>query len=236
MRVSTSQQSLDIQIRALKDAGVKANRIFTDKASGSSTDREGLDLLRMKVEEGDVILVKKLDRLGRDTADMIQLIKEFDAQGVAVRFIDDGISTDGDMGQMVVTILSAVAQAERRRILERTNEGRQEAKLKGIKFGRRRTVDRNVVLTLHQKGTGATEIAHQLSIARSTFIKFLKTKGPRDTPIFIGVWTRGIMYPCVAGRSSRPDTFCVHCSNPTLHWQLDDPGTAQPSPYYPPDP
>ncbi|WP_409563604.1 recombinase family protein [Klebsiella pneumoniae] len=141
--------------------------LFTDKASGSSTDREGLDLLRMKVEEGDVILVKKLDRLGRDTADMIQLIKEFDAQGVAVRFIDDGISTDGDMGQMVVTILSAVAQAERRRILERTNEGRQEAKLKGIKFGRRRTVDRNVVLTLHQKGTGATEIAHQLSIARS---------------------------------------------------------------------
>ncbi|MGK5132836.1 recombinase family protein, partial [Salmonella sp. SC42] len=150
-RVSTSQQSLDLQVRALKDAGVKANRIFTDKASGSSTDREGLDLLRMKVEEGDVILVKKLDRLGRDTADMIQLIKEFDAQGVAVRFIDDGISTDGDMGQMVVTILSAVAQAERRRILERTNEGRQEAKLKGIKFGRRRTVDRNVVLTLHQR-------------------------------------------------------------------------------------
>lgn len=98
-RVSTSQQSLDLQVRALKDAGVKANRIFTDKASGSSTDREGLDLLRMKVEEGDVILVKKLDRLGRDTADMIQLIKEFDAQGVAVRFIDDGISTDGDMGQ-----------------------------------------------------------------------------------------------------------------------------------------
>ncbi len=74
-RVSTSQQSLDLQVRALKDAGVKANRIFTDKASGSSTDREGLDLLRMKVEEGDVILVKKLDRLGRDTADMIQLIK-----------------------------------------------------------------------------------------------------------------------------------------------------------------
>ena len=74
-RVSTSQQSLDIQIRALKDAGVKANRIFTDKASGSSVDRPGLDLLRMKVEEGDAILVKKLDRLGRDTADMIQLIK-----------------------------------------------------------------------------------------------------------------------------------------------------------------
>lgn len=173
-RVSTSQQSLDIQIRALKDAGVKANRIFTDKASGSSVDRPGLDLLRMKVEEGDAILVKKLDRLGRDTADMIQLIKEFDAQGVAIRLIDDGISTDGDMGKMVVTILSAVAQAERSRILERTNEGRQEAKLKGIRFGRRRTIDRNSVLALHHGGTGATAIARQLGIARSTVYKILE--------------------------------------------------------------
>ena len=164
-RVSTSQQSLDIQIRALKDAGVKTNRIFTDKASGSSVDRPGLDLLRMKVEEGDAILVKKLDRLGRDTADMIQLIKEFDAQGVAIRFIDDGISTDGEMGKMVVTILSAVAQAERRRILERTSEGRDEAKLKGIRFGRRRSIDRNAVLALHHEGAGATEIARHFSIA-----------------------------------------------------------------------
>ncbi len=103
-----------------------------------------------------------------------QLIKEFDSQGIAVRFIDDGISTDGEMGKMVVTILSAVAQAERTRILERTNEGRQEAKLKGIKFGRRRTVDRSVVLTLHRKGCGATEIARQLNIARSTVYKILE--------------------------------------------------------------
>lgn len=173
-RVSTSQQSLDIQIRALKDAGVKASRIFTDKASGSSVDRPGLDLLRMKVEEGDAILVKKLDRLGRDTADMIQLIKEFDAQGVAVRFIDDGICTDGEMGQMVVTILSAVAQAERQRILERTNEGRQEAKMKGIRFGRKRTVDRGYVLSLYRQGIGATGISRQLSIARSTVYKILE--------------------------------------------------------------
>lgn len=105
----------------------------------------------MKVEEGDAILVKKLDRLGWDTADMIQLIKEFDAQGVAVRFIDDGIGTDGEMGKMVVTILSDVAQAERQRILERTNEGRQEAKIKVIKFGRSRTIDRNAVLALRRK-------------------------------------------------------------------------------------
>jgi DNA invertase Pin-like site-specific DNA recombinase len=81
-------------------------------------------MLRLKVEEGDVILIKKLDRLGRNTADMIQLVKEFDEIGVSIRFLDDGISTEGTMGRMVVTILSAVAQAERHRILERTNEGR----------------------------------------------------------------------------------------------------------------
>ena len=175
-RVSTSQQSLDIQIKALKAEGVRVNRMFTDKVSGRHVDREGLRLLRLKVEEGDVILVKKLDRLGRDTADMIQLIKEFDEVGVAIRFIDDGISTEGTMGKMVVTILSAVAQAEIMRILERTNEGRLEAKAKGIKFGRKRTIDRKKIFTLRNEGMGATHIARQLKIGRSTIYKILKTE------------------------------------------------------------
>jgi len=172
-RVSTSQQSLDIQIKALKEAGVKPSRIFTDKISGSHVNRDGLAQLRVKVEESDVILVKKLDRLGRDTADMITLIKEFDEMGVSIRFLDDGISTEGTMGKMVVTILSAVAQAERQRILERTNEGRVEAKAKGVKFGRKPTIDRRKVLELHQKGIGASAIAKQIGIGRSTVYKLL---------------------------------------------------------------
>lgn len=170
-RVSTSQQSLDIQVNALKAEGVKVNRIFTDKITGSHMEREGIQLLRLKVEENDVILVKKLDRLGRDTVDMIQLIKEFDELGVAIRFLDDGISTEGTMGKMVVTILSAVAQAERQRILERTNEGRLEAKAKGVKFGRKPTVDKQKVLSFREQGLGATEIARKLDIGRSTVYK-----------------------------------------------------------------
>jgi DNA invertase Pin-like site-specific DNA recombinase len=138
-RVSTSQQSLEIQIKALTSEGV----------------------------------VKKLDRLGRDTADMIQLIKEFDEMGVAIRFLDDGISTEGTMGKMVVTILSAVAQAERQRILERTNEGRIEAKAKGVKFGRKPSVDKSKVHSLNGQGVGATEISRQLRIGRSTVYKIL---------------------------------------------------------------
>ncbi|MCW8349198.1 recombinase family protein [Vibrio sp. ZSDZ65] len=173
-RVSTSQQSLDVQLKALRSSGVKSSRIFSDKASGSSNERKGLELLQMKVEEGDVVLVKKLDRLGRDTGDMIHLIKIFDDLGVAIKFLDDGISTEGEMGKMVVTILSAVAQAERQRILERTNEGRIEAKLKGVKFGRKRSIDRNQLIALYEKGIGATQISQQLNIARSTVYKILK--------------------------------------------------------------
>jgi DNA invertase Pin-like site-specific DNA recombinase len=176
-RVSTSQQSLDGQVKALKEAEVKTSRIFTDKVSGSHINRDGLHLLRVKVEEGDVILVKKLDRLGRDTADMIALIKEFDSIGVAIRFLDDGISTEGTMGKMVVTILSAVAQAERQRILERTNEGRIEAKANGVKFGRKRSVDTEKLQALHQHGLGATAIAKQMGIGRSTVYKLLNETG-----------------------------------------------------------
>ncbi len=172
-RVSTSQQSLDIQLRALAEQGVEPHRIFSDKESGSHLDRAGLKTLLMKVERGDLVLVKKLDRLGRDTADMINLIKEFDQMGVAVRFLDDGISTEGEMGKMVVTILSAVAQAERHRILERTNEGRQEAKARGVKFGRKPSVDIEKVLQMKAEGITPTVIAKDMKIGRSTVYKLL---------------------------------------------------------------
>ncbi len=132
-----------------------------------------LSILKIKVECGDIILVKKLDRLGRDTADMIQLIKEFDSMGVAVRFLDDGVSTEGTMGKMVVTILSSVAEAERQRILERTNESRQEASLKGVKFGRKRSVDRERIIELKRSGWGGIAIAKEMKVARSTVYKIL---------------------------------------------------------------
>ncbi len=173
-RVSTSQQSLDLQVKALKAAGVTPSRLFSDKATGSNIERPGLQTLQVKVEEGDIIIVTKLDRLGRDTGDMIQIIKQFDAMGVHVRFLDDHISTEGPMGKMVVTILSAVATAERQRILERTNEGRVEAKAKGIKFGRKRSINRKLLLQLKASGIGAAVIARQMNIGRATVYKILK--------------------------------------------------------------
>jgi len=94
-----------------------------------------------------------------------------------IRFLDDGISTEGNMGKMVVTILAAVAQAERQRILERTNEGRIEAMSKGIRFGRKRSINRKKVIEMVENKVGATEIAKQLKIGRST--RYLKNRGKK---------------------------------------------------------
>ena len=179
-RISTSQQSLKLQKQALEAEGVKPSRVFSDVGSRSNMDREGLNLLRVKVEEGDLVLVTRLDRLGSDTADMIKLIKEFDKAGIAIRFIKEGLSTEGTMGKMVVTILSAVADAERERILERTNEGRVDSMAKGVKFGRKRSIDRVNLLQLHNDGIGATDIAKELGIGRSTVYKILNEEGQKQ--------------------------------------------------------
>lgn len=174
-RVSTSQQSLDIQINALKEADVIPSRIFTDIGTGENMEREGLNLLRVKVEAGDMIIIKKLDRLGRDTGDMVKLINEFDSLGVIIRFIDDGISTEGIMGKMVVTILASVAQAERARILERTSEGRIEAQAKGIKFGRKITIDRKKILELYASGMNANKISKEMGISKTLAYEVIKS-------------------------------------------------------------
>jgi len=175
-RVSTSQQSLETQIQALKNAGVKESRIFSDKLTGSNVDRAGLNSLLTKVEEGDTILITKLDRLGRNTSDMINLIQQFDLMKVGLHFLDDGINTEGSMGRMVITILTAVAEAERARILERTNEGRIDARLKGIRFGRKRKIDRAKLLQLQEQGVTGTALAKKMNISRTAVYNILKEK------------------------------------------------------------
>lgn len=173
-RVSTRVQSLKTQIDRLKKAGVKDFRIFADVISGANFDREGLDTLKIKVERGDKILITKLDRLGRNTLEMITIIEEFKQQGVEIEFIDEGLKTGGTMGDMVVTILSAVAQAERDRIMERTREGREEASAMGIPFGRKRTVDRAKLLELRENGFSAAKVAEMMDIGRSTVYKIVR--------------------------------------------------------------
>ncbi|MFZ7175045.1 recombinase family protein, partial [[Pasteurella] aerogenes] len=137
-RVSTSQQSLELQKKELLNSGVREDRFFSDIVSGSQFDRDGLNLLLLKVEKGDEVIVTRLDRLGRNTLEMIQLIKEFEELGVYVTFLKEGLTTKSKMANLLITILSAIAEQEKERILERTREGRLAAKEKGIVFGRKK--------------------------------------------------------------------------------------------------
>ncbi len=173
-RVSTNQQKLGIQIDALRAQGVRKDRIFTDKASGKNTDRPGLERLLSRAEEDDEVLVTKLDRLGRNTLDMITIVEQLHEKGVAVTFIDDNLSTKGDIGYMLITILSAVAQAERARILERTNEGRQAAMAKGVKFGRKPHSGSGKALKMIRNGAEAKDVMEATGISRATYFRLKK--------------------------------------------------------------
>jgi len=176
-RVSTSKQCLDIQIKALKEEGIDEKRIFTDKASGKNIEREGLKILRIKVEAGDEIFVTALDRLGRDTYDMVHLVKEFDSNGVVVHFIKEGISTKGSMGKLFITILSAIATAERNRILERTHEGRKEALSKGIRFGPKPKVEREEFKKFIETHPRPNQVVEKFKITRSYIYVLMKKYG-----------------------------------------------------------
>lgn len=177
-RVSTNQQDLALQLERLKTAGVRdhPDYLFTDKASGKTDKRKGLELLLTKAREGDHIVITKLDRLGRNTADMIRIIEDLSGRGITIQFLDDGINTKGSMGKMVVTILAAVAQAERERILERTNEGRRAAIARGVKMGRKPSIPQAVrerALQLVAAGKPKASVARELGFSRQKLYDIL---------------------------------------------------------------
>lgn len=173
-RVSTSQQCLDVQINALKNIGIEEHRILCDKQSGKEFNRPGLESLLIKMEKGDELYVHKLDRLGRDTAEMIKIIKDLKAKDIVVHFLSEGISSGGTMGMFTITIISAVAEAERERMMERIREGRVEAIRKGKKMGPKFKINRQEVLRMKKERYGATEISRALKIGRDSVYRILK--------------------------------------------------------------
>ncbi len=174
-RTSPCQQSLDAQVATLESAGADPGRIFIDLGTNSHAGRDGLCRLQAATHQGDTVVITKLDRLGRTIGELIELISAFDARGVVLRFLDDDLSTEGGSAKVIVSVLSAVDRAERQRIQERTSEGRLEAKEKGVKFGRKPSVDRDKVQTLRIQGFGAATIARQMNIGRSTVYKILQS-------------------------------------------------------------
>ncbi|EIS5430155.1 recombinase family protein [Salmonella enterica] len=174
-RVSTSQQKLALQIDELKNAGVREDRIFTDMMTGATDEREGLQRLLGRAEKDDIIICTKMDRLGRNTADMIHIVDACYKKGIAIRFLENGLSTEGTMGKMVIQILAAVAEAERERILERTNEGRVAAMAAGIRFGRKPHPLTSSVLSLIEQEDSVKSIQDKTGISRATYFRLKKT-------------------------------------------------------------
>ena len=134
-RVSTQDQNLTGQIEALKAAG--ADLIYREKISGARADRPQLAKLMASLKAGDVVLVTKLDRLGRSTRELLDLIERISKVG-AFRSIGDPLwDTSSSQGRLLSTLLAAIAEFERDLIKERTGEGRKRAMANGVKFGRK---------------------------------------------------------------------------------------------------
>jgi DNA invertase Pin-like site-specific DNA recombinase len=135
-RVSTQDQDLSAQVEALEAAG--ATKIYREKISGVRADRPQLAKLMASLQPGDVALVAKLDRLGRSTRELLDLIDRIGKAGAVFRSLGDPIwDTSNPQGRLLSTLLAAIAEFERELIRERTGEGRKRAMANGVKFGRK---------------------------------------------------------------------------------------------------
>jgi DNA invertase Pin-like site-specific DNA recombinase len=136
-RVSTRGQDLKPQLDALKAAGATA--IYREKVSGARANRPQLAKLMGVLKAGDVVTVTKLDRLGRSTRELLELIDAIGKAGAAFRSLGDPLfDTTSSQGRLLSTLLAAIADFERDLIRERTGEGRKRAMAAGVKFGRKR--------------------------------------------------------------------------------------------------
>jgi DNA invertase Pin-like site-specific DNA recombinase len=175
-RVSTTGQDTATQEAKLKAAG--CTLIRTETVSGAS--RKGRDELASILDfirHGDVVIVVKLDRLGRNTRDVLNLVHELEEKGASLRVLEPAIDTGGPMGRMVLTVLGMVAEMELGFIRDRQRAGIDAAKAKGIYKGRPVTFDRARIVSLRQEGMGATEIANAVGCKRGNVYKTLKAAG-----------------------------------------------------------
>lgn len=164
-RCSTSDQDFAIQEQRLRAAGCEIVR--SEKVSGKS--REGRDELSSIMEfirRGDELCVVKLDRLGRSTRDVLNLVHELEAKGAALTVLEPSFSTKDPTGSILVTVLGMVAEMERKFILERQKAGIEAAKAKGVYRGRKRSVPSDRIHEMKAAGHGPSAIAKTLGISR----------------------------------------------------------------------
>jgi DNA invertase Pin-like site-specific DNA recombinase len=137
-RVSTRDQKLAAQEDAARRLGVRSEHIFVEKASGTRHDRPVLANALAACEKGDTFAAFKLDRVGRSLVHLVKLLEELEARGVHFMTTEDGLSTKGSTGKLLLHILAAISQFERSLMLERTRAGLAAARARGKVSGRPR--------------------------------------------------------------------------------------------------
>jgi DNA invertase Pin-like site-specific DNA recombinase len=175
-RVSTLEQNVDLQHAALAAAG--CNRIFTDQGvSGTTASRPELDKLLDHLRRGDEVVVWKLDRLGRNTRNLLSLIDDLEGRGVHFRSVTEGISTTGPMGRAMLTVMSAFAQLERDQLVERTRAGVAVAAEHGRRAGRREVTAADARVKrardLKAQGLAPADIGKIIGVSRATVYRYL---------------------------------------------------------------
>src|SRR3954466_2080768 len=175
-RVSTTDQTLDLQHDALTKAG--CSKIFTDTASGAQTERKGLNEALSYVRAGDILVVWKLDRLGRTLKDLITRITELNDRGIGFRSLTENIDTTTSGGKLIFRIFGALAEFERDIIRERTNAGLEAARARGKLGGRPPALSPDKIKLAKKlyadKSTSVAEICKMLGISRHTLQRYVK--------------------------------------------------------------
>lgn len=176
-RVSTRDQSLNSQIDILEKYGCE--RIFSEKVSGRKYKRTELDKCLEYLREGDILVIYKLDRLGRTTKQLIELSQWLEQNNIDLHIIDMNVSTKDAMGKMFFTMMSAFAELEANLLSERTKKGLESARARGRIGGRPRLPDhkRREIKFLYdeQKLTG-DQIANATGVSRTTVYRIIKEK------------------------------------------------------------
>ena len=172
-RVSTQDQQTANQVLEVANAGFKVEpqRIIEEKVSGSTcaTQRTGFAKLLERMERGDILVVTKLDRLGRDTIDLMQTVNQLEAKGIRVHCLAlGGVDLTSAAGKMTMGVLAAVAQFERDQLIERTQAGLARAKAEGVTLGRPVVASAEQVRELKAQGFSQSKVAAELDVSLST--------------------------------------------------------------------
>lgn len=177
-------QVLDLQKDALLEAGIAVEHIYSDQASGKRDDRPGLASCLKALREGDVLVVWKLDRLGRDLKHLVNTVHDLTARGIGLRVLTGqgaNIDTTTASGKLVFGIFAALAEFERELIRERTLAGLQAARVRGRKGGRKFGLSKAQVrlaqAAMRNRDTKISELCAELGVTRVTLYRYVSPSG-----------------------------------------------------------